>query len=95
MFRQLHDISHPGLRASQQLMTSRFIWTNIKSDVRLWTRTSLKCQASKVTLHTHSSPGTFTPVSTRFEHVHIDIVGPLPKSRAYKYLLICVDHFTR
>ena len=25
MFRQLHDISHPGIRASQQLMMSRFI----------------------------------------------------------------------
>ena len=32
-FRQLHDLSHPGIRASQHLMTSRFIW----EDVRLWT----------------------------------------------------------
>ena len=93
MFRQLHDISHPGIRASQQLMTSHFIWSGINKDVRLWTRTCLKCQASKVTRHTRSSPGTFTPVSTRFEH--IDILGPLPYSRGYKYLLTCVDRFTR
>ena len=95
MFRQLHDLSHPGIRASQQLMTSRFVWTGINTDVRLWTRTCLKCQASKVTRHTHSSPGTFAPVSTRFEHVHIDLVGPLPFSRGYRYLLTCVDRFTR
>ena len=67
----------------------------MNKDIRLWTRTCLKCQASKVTCHTRSSPGTFMPVSTRFEHVHIDIVGPLPFSRGYKYLLTCVDRFTR
>ena len=67
----------------------------MNKDIRLWTRTCLKCQASKVTRHTRSSPGTFTPASTRFEHVHIDIVGPLPFSWGYKYLLTCVDYFTR
>ena len=64
-------------------------------DVKLWTRTWLKCQASKVTHHIHSFSGTFTLVSTGFEHVHIDIVCPLHFSRGYIYLLTCMDHFTR
>ena len=34
-FRQLHDLSHPGIRASQHMMTSRFIWEGINKDVRL------------------------------------------------------------
>lgn len=95
LFRQLHDLSHPGVRATQQLMTSRFIWTGMNKDVRLWTRTCVACQASKVTRHTHSPPATFTPVSSRFDHVHIDLVGPLPHSSGYRYILTCVDRFTR
>ena len=31
----------------------------------------------------------------RFDHVHIDIVGPLPYANGFRYLLTCVDRFTR
>ncbi|XP_076064959.1 uncharacterized protein LOC143039000 [Oratosquilla oratoria] len=44
---------------------------------------------------TETSPATFTPVSSRFKHVHIDIVGPLPFFNGYCYILTCVDRFTR
>lgn len=95
LFRQLHDLSHPGIRASQRMMFSRFIWTGINKDVRDWTRTCVQCQASKVTRHTVSPPAAFTPRSSRLEHVHVDLIGPLPHSNGYKYLLTCVDRFTR
>ena len=29
------------------------------------------------------------------QHIHIDIVGPLPPSKGYSHLLTCIDHFTR
>ena len=31
----------------------------------------------------------------RFDSLHIDIVGPLPESQGYSYLLTIVDRFTR
>ena len=31
----------------------------------------------------------------RFDHVHIDLVGPLPTSHSCTYLFTCVDRFTR
>ena len=34
------------------------------------------------------------PSDARFEVVHIDLVGPLPVSQGFKYLLTCVDRFT-
>ena len=37
----------------------------------------------------------FKPPDDRFDVVHIDLVGPLPLSQGYKYLLTCVDRFTR
>ncbi|KAK3880443.1 hypothetical protein Pcinc_015045 [Petrolisthes cinctipes] len=95
LFKKLHDLSHPGIRASHQMMSSRFIWEGINKDVRHWARTCIRCQASKVTRHTHSPAATFTPVTERFDHVHIDLVGPLLYSNGYRYLLTCVDRFTR
>ena len=42
-----------------------------------------------VTTHQFSEP------TERFDHVHIDIVGPLPYANGFRYLLTCVDRFTR
>ncbi|XP_063885549.1 uncharacterized protein LOC135113856 [Scylla paramamosain] len=38
---------------------------------------------------------TFTTVSERFDHVHIALARPLPYSNGHRYLLTCVDCFTR
>lgn len=37
----------------------------------------------------------FPAPNARFDVVHIDLVGPLPPSKGYTYLLTCVDRFTR
>ena len=57
---------------------------------RSWTG----CQTAKVSHHNRPVFGKFEPTE-RFDHVHIDLVGPLPYSDGFKYLLTCVDHFTR
>ena len=33
--------------------------------------------------------------ATRFEHVHVDIVGPFPPDRGYRHLLTMIDRTTR
>ena len=38
---------------------------------------------------------TFASPDIRFDHIHIDLVGPLPHSRGHTYLLTCIDRFTR
>ena len=67
----------------------------MKSDIRKWTQTCIECQRSKVHRHTKSTPSTFTTPDVRFDHVHVDIVGPLPPSNGFRYLLTCIDRFTR
>ena len=95
VFDALHSLSHPGIRASQKLITSRFVWPRINIDVRQWARTCLHCQRAKVQRHVHAPLGTFTNPDARFAHVHIDLVGPLPPSKGCVYLLTCIDRFTR
>ena len=51
IFDSLHSMSHPGIRATQRLVTSRYVWPNINTDVRKWARTCLQCQRAKVHRH--------------------------------------------
>ena len=95
VFDSLHSMSHPGIRATQQLITSRFVWPRINSDVRKWAKACLPCQRSKIHRHTVTPLSTFSSPDARFDHVHLDIVGPLPPSKGCNYLLTCIDRYTR
>ena len=95
IFELLHGLSHPGIRASQRLITSAYVWTSMKADIRKWVRCCLQCQRSKIHLHNKAPPSTFAVPDVRFAHVHVDIVGPLPPSKGFRYLFTCIDRFTR
>ena len=95
IFDSLHHLSHPGIRVTQHLVTTRFVWPGIKGDVRRWARTCLRCQRAKVHQHTTAPLATFATPDSRFNHVHIDLVGPLPPSSGCSYILTCIDRFTR
>ncbi|GFU66947.1 transposon Tf2-11 polyprotein [Trichonephila clavipes] len=95
IFNQLHTLSHPGVKATQKLISARFVWKNLNRDCALWCKSYTQCQRSKVYRHTKSPVGTFPLPSARFSNVHIDVVGPLSPVRGMSYLLTCVDRFTR
>ena len=79
IFDSLHCVAHPGIRATQKLITTRYIWPSINKDVRQWAQSCLHCQKTKVHRHTITSLGTFATPGARFDHVHIDIVGPVKR----------------
>ena len=64
-------------------------------DIARWCRTCKGCQTAKVSRHNTPVFGKFTEPTERFDHVHVDIVGPLPYADGFRYLLTCVDRFTR
>lgn len=95
IFQQLHGLSHPGAAATVKLITERFIWPSVRKDCRAWVRACQACQRCKVQRHTSAPLGEFKLTGTRFTHVHIDLIGPLPSSEDFKYCLTAVDRFTR
>nr|VZI08545.1 unnamed protein product [Spirometra erinaceieuropaei] len=95
VFSSLHNLSHPGSRATDKLVSDRFVWPGMHKDLKAWTRACIACQRSKVQRHNKAPIGTFPGPGSRFSHVHLDIVGPLPLSNGCSYLLTCVDRFTR
>ena len=95
MFDSLHSLSHPGVKAAERLITARYVWPNIKANIRRWSQTCVQCQRSKVQRHTVTPLSTFSTPDARFDMVHIYLVGPLPPSKGYTYLLTCINRFTR
>ena len=95
LFLALHNISHPGVRGSRRLISARFVWPGLSRDVGVWAKSCLQCQRSKVQSHVKASVPAIPVPSRRFSHVHIDIVGPLPSSQGYSYLLTMIDRTTR
>ena len=95
VFDSFHSLSHPGIKGTQKLISRRYTCPGIKADVKQWCLSCLACQQSKVQRHTMSPLQAFVPPSQKFQHIHIDIVGPLPTSCDHKYLLTIVDRFSR
>lgn len=95
IFQNFHCLSHPGISPTVKLISSRYVWPNMKKDIRLWTKTCLSCQKSKINRHTRSHLGTFALPDARFAHVHIDIIGPLKPTDGFIYGLTAIDRFTR
>lgn len=103
IFDQFHSLIHPGTKATLRILKSRYFWPDMDRQIRNWVKTCISCQTAKINRHTKSPLANFDIKCTRFETVHIDLVGPLPPSvphgHSYSlpklYLLTCIDRATR
>ena len=94
-FDALHQLSHPGVRASRRLVAARFLWPGMNSDLALWARSCLDCQRAKIVRHVRPPVHVIPVPSQRFSHVHVDLVGPLRSSNGYTHLFTIIDRSTR
>ena len=95
VFDQIHNLAHPGIRATKRLISERFVWHRMAADITRWCTECVPCHASKVQTHT-KAPVVQMPVpDAPFKHVHVDIVGPLPVSAGFSYLFTVIDRHSR
>lgn len=92
---RFHNLSHPGARATAKLVATRFVWPELRKNCIQFARLCTQCQRSKVHRHNKEPYSTFLVPDQRFSHVNMDIVGPLPMSNGMRYVLTCIDRFTR
>ena len=71
-----------------------FVWRGLANDVQDYCCSCLPCQRVKVLQHVHLRLEKIEVPFRRFSHVHVDLVGPLPSSHGYTYLLTCLDRST-
>lgn len=95
IFEHTHNLAHPGTRATRRLLSTRYIWPGMAKDINLWCKQCISCQTSKVHQHVHTTPQQMHVPPTPFSHIHVDLVGPLPPSSGFTYLLTIIDRTTR
>lgn len=95
IFDMFHLPAHPGSRATDRVIRKSYVWSNMHRDIARWCKSCVECQQSKVSRHNRLLPEHFTIPDGRFEHVHIDIVGPLPEKHGFRYLVTMIDRFSR
>ena len=95
VFDAVHSLSLPGIRASRQLISERFVFEGMQKDIAEFTRACVSCQQSKIHRHNSAPLQSFLQPDSRFSAIHCDLVGLFPKSCGHAYLLTIIDRFTR
>jgi len=95
LFEQHHNTAHFGINATQHLLTDRYVWPNMKRDIKQWCQECLMCQQYKVNRHNKPQIHPSVSPTSRFNNVHMDIVGPLPIIDGYAYIVTLIDKFIR
>jgi hypothetical protein len=60
IFAHFHNVAHPGRLASRRIISSRFVWRGLSSDVTPWARRCLACQRARSTA-TRAWPPNLSP----------------------------------
>ena len=68
VFHQIHDISHPGIKATNELTRQRFVWNQMKRDIKTWVRSCITCQKGKIICNNRVPLQRFTLPSEQFLH---------------------------
>ncbi len=76
---------------SRRIISSRFVWHGLSSDITAWTHGCLACQRGKIYRHTRLAPQYISISQQRFSHLHVDLVGPLQYSNSFNYFCNIID----
>lgn len=63
--------------------------------ITTWVKACLHCQRAKIAQHNYFVPEKLRVPDAWFQHVHLDIIGPLPIAQRFKYCLTLIDRFSR
>lgn len=92
---RLHSLSHDSAdNLYKRVWNEGLVWPSLRVDCNNLVgscEACMKCSISKQGFH----PQTSLKASLPMDHVVIDLVGPLPPSENHRYVLVCIDVFTR
>jgi len=91
----LHGVHHPGVRGTRKLVCASFCWPKMSNFAGDMAKNCMFCQKAKVYRHVALEAVRIPVPQRRFEHIHVDIVGPLPMSCGFNYIFTVLDRTSR
>lgn len=97
LLRIFHDEhQHIGVEKTTELILKHFWFPGLRSFVRKYIQHCIVCLShKKIARQPHQPIESWSKPDTPFETVHSDVLGPLPDSNGYKFIIIIVDAFTK
>jgi hypothetical protein len=95
IFSHFHNVANPGRLASRRIISSRFVWSGLSSDITAWTHECLACQRGNIHRHTRLTPQSIPIPQRRFSHLHVNLVGPLQFSNNFNHIFTIIDRTSK
>lgn len=94
-----HDIpsaGHQGISRTKERVKSAYFWYKMSTDIKNYVVGCSSCNQNKTGNRKKRYPLTQYHAGVPMEKVHIDFMGPLPKTpRGNEHILVLVDQFTK
>ncbi len=95
IFNHVRNVAHPGRLASRRIISSRFVWHGLSSDITAWAHGCLACQQGKIHRHIRLAPQPITIPQRRFSHLFVDWVGQLQYSNNFNYIFSIINRSSK
>jgi len=91
--KNIHEIGHYGSETTYQILRQQACWRQMHKNVKNYTKNCITCNKNKSTRKHKIQKTTFEELN-KLEFVHVDLVGPFPPNKDYKYILCIIDRKT-
>ena len=87
---------HFGMKKTLERVRRSFYWPGMRQEIEDYIRSCFACNRSKHLRQRYRAPLQESTTGSPMEKVHIDIMGPLPRTeRNNTYVVVMVDQFTK
>ena len=90
----LHSLDHLGVKTTTKRIGEQYYWPPMKHDIKKYVNCCVPCEKVKPNKRLVNT-GSFSVPDRRFSHLMVDIVGPLPPSYGYRFLLTIICRTSR
>jgi hypothetical protein len=90
-----NGLLHLGTGKTVDAITRRFSWPGLRQNVKDFIKHCPTCQQFTTPIVAPVKPVQPIPTTHCQELLSIDIIGPLPRSSSFQYIIIAVDHYSK
>jgi len=91
-----HRVGHEGIQKTYERIKEKYYWKNLIIDVKKYISLCKICQLNRSEPLPKPTEKYGTPVEAPFVRVGLNIIGPLKETQqGNKYIIVCVDYFTK
>ena len=74
VFRAIHNVTHPGIAKSVEIIRARYYWPDMVTDITNWTKTCPPCQINKISRYNRQRLSNFPVTDSRLRQLQLEFL---------------------